>query len=31
MNGIDTKLTKRIWQSIIWGYVDFQRRNFRKK
>ena len=31
MNGIETKLTKRIWQSIIWGYVDFQRRNFRKK
>ena len=31
MNGIDTKLTKRIWQSIIWGYVDFQKRNFRKK
>ncbi len=30
-NNIDTKLTKRIWESIIWGYVDFQKRNFRKK
>ena len=30
-NGIDTKITKRIWQAIIWSYVDFQRRNFKKK
>ena len=30
-NGIDPKLTKRIWQSMIWSYVDFQRRNFKKK
>ena len=27
-NGIDPKITKRIWQSMIWSYVDFQRRNF---
>ena len=30
-NGIDPKITSRIWKSIIWSYVDFQRRNFRKK
>ena len=30
-NGIDPKITSRIWKSIIWGYVDFQRRNFKKK
>ena len=30
-NGIDPKITKRIWQAIIWSYVDFQRRNFKKK
>ena len=30
-NGIDPKITKRIWQSMIWSYVDFQRRNFKKK
>ena len=30
-NGIDPKITRRIWTSIIWGFVDFQRRNFRKK
>ena len=28
---IDPKITKRIWKSIIWSYVDFQRRNFKKK
>ena len=30
-NGIDPKITIRIWKSMIWSYVDFQRRNFRKK
>jgi len=28
---IDSKITMRIWKSIIWSYVDFQRRNFKKK
>ena len=28
---IDTKTTSRIWKSIIWSYVDYQKRNFRKK
>ena len=30
-NKIDPKITKRIWKSIIYSYVDFQRRNFMKK
>ena len=30
-NGVDPKITKRIWQSMILSYVDFQRRNFKKK
>ena len=30
-NGIDPKITRRIWKAMIWGYVDFQRRNFKKK
>jgi len=30
-NGIDPRITKRIWESMIWSYVDFQRRNFKKK
>ena len=30
-NGIDPEITSRIWKSMIWSYVDFQRRNFKKK
>ena len=28
---VDTKTTVRIWKSIIWSFVDFQRRNFKRK
>ena len=31
INKIDPKITKRIWKSIIYSYVDFQKRNFKKK
>ncbi len=31
LNGVDPKITKRIWNSMIWSYVDFQKRNFKKK
>ena len=30
-NRIDPRITNRIWKSMIWSYVDFQRRNFKKK
>ena len=30
-NKIDYKLTNKIWKSMIWSYVDYQRRNFSKK
>ena len=30
-NGIDPKITTRIWKSMIWSYVDYQRKNFKKK
>ena len=30
-NRIDPKITSRIWKSLIWSYIDFQRRNFKKK
>ena len=30
-NGIDPKITNRIWKAMIWSYVDFQKRNFKKK
>ena len=29
-NGIDPKITRRIWRSMIWGFVEFQRKNFKK-
>ena len=30
-NGIDPIITRRIWKAMIWSYVDFQRRNFKKR
>mgnify|MGYP001414176309 FL=1 len=30
-NNIDPIITKKIWSTMIWAYVDFQRRNFKKK
>tara|TARA_B100000575_G_C22796169_1_gene470362 strand:+ start:351 stop:641 length:291 start_codon:yes stop_codon:yes gene_type:complete len=30
-NNIDPKITKRIWKNMIFAYIDFERRNFRKK
>ena len=30
-NNIDPRITKRIWKSMIWSYVDYQKRNFKKK
>ena len=28
---IDPKLTKKIWKNIVRAYIDFEKRNFRKK
>ena len=30
-NKIDPKITNRIWKNMIWSYIDFERRNFKKK
>ncbi len=30
-NNIDPKITSRIWRNMIWSYIDFERRNFKKK
>ena len=30
-NNIDPKITYRIWKNMIWTYIDFERRNFKKK
>ena len=29
--GIDPKITDRIWKNMIWSYIDYERRNFKKK
>ena len=28
---IDTKITKRIWKNMIWSFIDYENRNFKKK
>ena len=28
---IDPKITNRIWKNMIWSYIDFEIRNFKKK
>ena len=28
---IDPKITNRIWNNMIWSYIDFEKRNFKKK
>ena len=30
-NNIDPKITNRIWSNMIWSYIDYERRNFKKK
>ena len=29
--GIDPNITNRIWKNMIWSYIDYERRNFKKK
>ena len=28
---IDPKITRRIWKNMIWSFIDYERRNFKKK
>ena len=28
---IDPKITQRIWKNMIWSYINFEKKNFRKK
>ena len=30
-NKIDPKITKRIWLNMIYAYIDYERKNFKKK
>ena len=31
INNIDPKITNRIWKNMISAYIDFEKRNFKKK
>ena len=28
---IDPTVTNKIWKNMIWAYIDFERKNFKKK
>ena len=28
---IDPKITNRIWRNMIWAYIEYEKRNFKKK
>ena len=28
---IDPKITYRIWKNMIWSFIDYEKRNFKKK
>ena len=30
-NNIDPKITNKIWKNMIFAYIDFEKRNFKKK
>ena len=31
VNKIEPKITNRIWKNMIWSYIDYEKRNFKKK
>ena len=30
-NGIDPKITNRIWKNMIWAFIDYEKKIFKKK
>ena len=28
---VDPKISNRIWKNMIWSFIDYEKRNFRKK
>jgi chorismate mutase len=30
-SNIDHKITSRIWKNMIWSFIDYEKRNFKKK
>ena len=31
LSNIDPKITNRIWKNMIWSFIDYEKRNFKKK
>jgi|TARA_B110000037_G_scaffold198845_1_gene238087 chorismate mutase len=30
-SNIDPKITNRVWKNMIWSFIDYEKRNFKKK
>jgi chorismate mutase len=30
-SNLDPKITNRIWKNMIWSFIDYEKRNFKKK
>ena len=30
-SNIDPKITNRIWKNMIWSYINYEKKNFKKK
>ena len=30
-SNIDHKITNRIWKNMIWSFIDYEKRNFKRK
>jgi chorismate mutase len=30
-SNIDPKITNRIWKNMIWSFIDYEKKNFKKK
>ncbi len=30
-NNLDPKVTKKIWKNMIWSFIDYEKRNFKRK
>ena len=30
-NNLDPKITNKIWKKMIWSFIDYEKRNFKKK
>ena len=30
-SNIDSRITNRIWKNMIWSFIDYEKRNFKRK